>query len=212
MRVRMATGRTTAGWLTAALVFMAGCDAKSGASGGSASPSASGKGAATNASATSAAATNTAVPTVPAAALDVGLQFRNYDELQTLIASKKGKVVVVDVWSTNCQPCMDAFPGLVNLHKKYGPEKVACISLCADYSGLGKPEEFAKEPLKFLKEQGATFDNLYSTEADEALYKKLGIPSVPSILVYDTEGKLAKKWEAETPYTVVEEVVKPLVN
>lgn len=202
MRVRMATG-----WMTATLVFLAGCETKNGSATGSAATGASAKPSATNA-----AATNAAVPTVPAAALDVGLQFRNYDELQTLIASKKGKVVVVDVWSTNCQPCMDAFPGLVNLHKKYGPEKVACISLCADYSGLGKPEEFAKEPLKFLKEQGATFDNLYSTEADEALYKKLGIPSVPSILVYDTEGKLAKKWEAETPYTVVEEVVKPLVK
>ena len=202
MRVRTATG-----WMMATLVFLAGCENKNGSATGSAATGASAK-----ASATNAAATNAAVPTVPAAALDVGLQFRNYHELQTLIASKKGKVVVVDVWSTNCQPCMDAFPGLVNLHKKYGPEKVACISLCADYSGLGKPEEFAKEPLKFLKEQGATFDNLYSTEADEALYKKLGIPSVPSILVYDTEGKLAKKWEAETPYTVVEEVVKPLVK
>lgn len=203
MRVRTATG-----WTMATLVFLAGCESKSGSATGSAATGVSAKASTTNAAAT----TTAAVPTVPAAALDVGLQFRNYDELQTLIASKKGKVVVVDVWSTNCQPCMDAFPGLVNLHKKYGPEKVACISLCADYSGLGKPEEFAKEPLKFLKEQGATFDNLYSTEADEALYKKLGIPSVPSILVYDAEGKLAKKWEAETPYTVVEEVVKPLVK
>lgn len=142
----------------------------------------------------------------------VKLELKDYDGLQALIASKKGKVVVVDVWSTYCDPCMKEFPGLVGLHKKYGPEKVACISMCTNYSGIGKPDDELAEPLKFLEKQGATFDNLLSTDADEALYKKLKIGSVPCIFVYDADGKLAKLFDKETTYSEVEKVVAPLVK
>lgn len=148
----------------------------------------------------------------PPAPTEVKLVLKSYDELQALIASKKGKVVIVDAWSTYCPPCMEAFPGLVALHKKYGADKLACISLCTNYSGLGKPEDEIEGPLEFLKQQGATFDNLLSTDADEALYKKLKIPSVPCIFVYDQEGKNVKTFTTETKYSVVEEVVKPLLK
>jgi thiol-disulfide isomerase/thioredoxin len=151
-------------------------------------------------------------PTAPEAAGEVKLVLKDYDALQALIASKKGKVVVVDVWSTYCDPCMKEFPGLVGLHKKYGLEKVACISMCTNYSGIGKPEDELAEPLKFLQKQGATFDNLLSTDADEALYKKLKIGSVPCIFVYDADGKLAKLFDKETTYAEVEKVVTPLVK
>ncbi len=50
---------------------------------------------------------------------DVRLQTLDYDGLQKLIASKQGKVVVLDVWSTGCPPCMKSFPDLVALQRKY---------------------------------------------------------------------------------------------
>jgi thiol-disulfide isomerase/thioredoxin len=151
-------------------------------------------------------------PAAKPATAAVTLQFKNYDELQQLITSKKGKIVVVDAWSTYCEPCMKEFPGLVAMHKKYGPEKVACISLCANYSGLGKAEEEADEPLKFLKAQGATFDNLLSTDADTKLYEKLKIASVPTIFVYGADGKLAKTFDGEPKYSDVEAFVATLVK
>ncbi len=39
------------------------------------------------------------------------------------IAKLKGKLVVVDVWSTGCPPCMKEYPKLVELSKKSGPTK-----------------------------------------------------------------------------------------
>lgn len=196
MRVRM---------LAAVMVLLAGCDA---ASKGGAAPAGSGTSAGATTKTEVAAAPNAA----PAAAGEVTLVVKDYDGLQALIASKKGKVVVVDAWSTYCDPCMKEFPGLVGLHKKYGPEKVACISMCTNYSGIGKPEDEIAEPLAFLKKQGATFDNLLSSDADEALYKKLKIASIPCIFVYDADGKLAKLFDKETTYVEVEKVVAPLVK
>lgn len=187
-------------WMLAAVLLLAGCEGtKSGTSGGGTAPA--------SGSAPRVAAAPAAEP-----AADVKLVIKDYDGLQQLIASKKGKVVVVDAWSTYCDPCMKEFPGLVGLHKKYGPEKVACISMCTNYAGIGKPEDELAEPLAFLKKQGATFDNLLSSDADEALYKKLKIASIPCIFVYDADGKLAKLFDKETTYAEVEKVVQPLVK
>ena len=143
---------------------------------------------------------------------DVQLAIKNHDQLMALIASKRGKVVVVDVWSTFCDPCIKEFPGLVRMHKKHGPEKIACVSLCVNFSGVGKPEDEIDEPLKFLQAQGAAFDNVLSSEPDEALYKKLKIASVPAILVFGPDGKLLKAFENEVKYSEVEAFVGPLLG
>lgn len=127
----------------------------------------------------------------------VQVKLLNYDQLQELIASHKGKVVVMDCWSTSCEPCVKEFPNLVAIHKKYGPEKVACISLSFDYEGLGKPEDVMPVVQEFLQKQGATFDNVLGTEDSETLYKKMELASVPAVYVYDRDGKLAKRFDNE---------------
>lgn len=143
---------------------------------------------------------------------EVTLVPMKFDKLQELLASKRGKIVVLDAWSTYCEPCMKEFPGLVALHKKYGPDKVACVSLCANFSGIGDVNDEIKEPLAFLKAQNATFDNILSADPDTKLYANLKIASVPTIFVYDGEGKLLKTFEGEPKYADVEKFVAPLVK
>lgn len=183
------------------VALFVGCEsAKPGGGGGSAG------GLATAGSAPTAAGT----PAKPAG--EVKLDLKNVEETQKLIASKKGKVVVMDAWSTYCDPCMEAFPGLVGLHKKYGPDKIACISFCMNYVGLGKVEDEIDPVIGFLRTQGATFDNILSTDADEVVNKKLNIKSVPAIFIYDRDGKLVKLINEETTYAEVEKVVTPLIQ
>jgi thiol-disulfide isomerase/thioredoxin len=129
---------------------------------------------------------------------DVRLKTLDYDGLQKLIASKQGKVVVLDVWSTGCPPCMKSFPDLVALQRKIGPERLACVSLSLDYEGIGKPEDVAPAVLEFLRKQQATFDNILSSEEPEAIDKKLGIASIPAVFVYDRSGTLRKKFVGES--------------
>ncbi len=142
----------------------------------------------------------------------VKLDLKSVEQLKELIASKKGKVVVVDAWSTYCDPCMKEFPGLVGLHKKYGPEKIACISFCMNYVGLGKVEDEIEPVIEFLRKQGATFDNILSTDEDSVVNKKLDIKSVPAIFIYDRDGKLVKLINTETTYAEVEKIVAPLMQ
>ena len=131
----------------------------------------------------------------------IKVQYAGYDGVQELIKSHAGKVVVMDCWSTWCEPCVKEFPGLVKLHEKYGADKVACISLCFDYEGLKneKPQDYEEPVLNFLREQRAAFDNVIASETSEELYQKFGFPSVPTVFVYDRQGELAKRFENKDP-------------
>ena len=127
---------------------------------------------------------------------EIKLQTLSWEETQKLIASKKGKIVVVDAWSTSCVPCIKEFPNLVALHQSHAAD-VACVSLNLDYIGLkSKPPEFYRERVtKFLTKHKATFDNVLCSEEIEAVCEKLGVPSIPAVLVYDRTGKLVKTFD-----------------
>lgn len=127
---------------------------------------------------------------------EVKLQILDWEATQKLIAAKKGKIVVVDAWSTSCVPCIKEFPNLVALQKSHAKD-VVCISLNLDYIGLkAKPPKFYEERvLAFLTKQQATFDNVLCSEEAEVMFEKLGIPSIPAVFVYGRDGKLAKTFD-----------------
>ncbi len=135
----------------------------------------------------------------PTAESTVQLKILDFAELQRLIASHRGQVVVVDAWSTSCPPCVRDFPHLVALHRKYAAEGLACVSLSFDFEGTGKPEDAAPPVLDFLRKQGATFDNVLSSEKPEDMYTKLDFASVPEVFIYDRQGKLRERVQESPP-------------
>lgn len=126
---------------------------------------------------------------------EIPLKILSWEEIQQLIASKKGKVVVVDVWSTWCEPCKREFPNLVELQKKYG-DRIACISISVDYIGLPNqpPESYREAVLDFLKKVDARLENVLSKATDEQVFRHLEISSIPAVLVYNQDGALVKKF------------------
>lgn len=140
----------------------------------------------------------------------------DYDAIVKLIDSKRGKVVVMDCWSTWCQPCMKEFHNLVELHQQYGPDKLACISLSFNYEGAKRetPEEHRDEVLAFLRKEGAAFDNVIASVPAEDLYKllKFKTASVPAVFVYDQQGQLARQFSGEVSYDDVRKQVAELLE
>ena len=78
-----------------------------------------------------------------AAGAGVTLQLLDWDGIQRLLASHRGKVVVLDCWSTSCEPCKREFPNLVALGEKHSRDDLARVSLSFDYEGIGRPEDIA---------------------------------------------------------------------
>ena len=143
----------------------------------------------------------------------VELKQLDWDGLQKLIASKKGKIIVLDAWSTSCVPCKKEFPNLVALHQRLG-KQVACISVSCDYTGAkSKPPKFYEERvLKFLETQKATFDNVLATVPSDEMFEKLEIPAIPAVFVYGRDGKLVKLFDNSNAKTEAEEFTYADVN
>lgn len=129
----------------------------------------------------------------------VSLKIMNWEETQNIVKKHHGKIVVMDVWSTSCDPCMKEFPSLVKLHKTNGKD-VACISVSTDYTGSkNKPPEYYRERvLKFLQEQEARFDNILLNVPSDELFEKIELASIPAVYVYGRDGKLVKRFDSES--------------
>jgi thiol-disulfide isomerase/thioredoxin len=150
-----------------------------------------------NATAEQPAAAKSAQSPPAEAAPAVELTTLDYDGILRLVESKRGKVVVMDAWSTSCAPCIQEFPKLVALHERYGPRGVACISLSFDYDGesVVRMEVIRERVLDFLCKQRAAFDNVISSEESDDLYRKFHLASIPAVFVYDRQGKLRERFD-----------------
>lgn len=123
---------------------------------------------------------------------EVELTVADLAKLSEIVKSHAGKVVVVDVWSTSCAPCMREFPHLVALSHT-DSDKLACISLNVDYIGLKSkpPESYLGKVQEFLQQQQADqVTNLLSAATDEAVLSEFQLVSIPAILIYSADGTL----------------------
>jgi thiol-disulfide isomerase/thioredoxin len=86
----------------------------------------------------------------------ISLQIADVPQLREQLKNLTGKVVVVDIWSTSCLPCMREFPNLVQLSQRY-PDQITCVSFNVDYIGMKSktPESYTDKVEKFLREQSA---------------------------------------------------------
>lgn len=138
-------------------------------------------------------------PTCSGAAVepDVQLHPQSWEELQSSLKQYAGKVVVIDFWSTSCEPCLREFPHLVALQKEHG-QRIVGISVNCDYIGLKKkPPEFYTErvtkTLTGLKAHGLV--NVLCTLPSDDLFVALNIDSIPAVFVYGRDGKLAHRFD-----------------
>jgi len=111
------------------------------------------------------------------------------DAIDRAVRERKGSVVLVDFWATWCGPCVERFPHLVRLHKKYADLGLVCVSVSVD-----NPEQ--RERVQgFLDRQGATFPNFLAADANDAegrrkLGERFGLGrGIPFMAVFDRDGR-----------------------
>ncbi len=149
---------------------------------------------------------------------EVTTKVMDYQGIQMLVESYRGKVVIVDYWSTDCPPCIKELPGLVDIHNQYPGSEVKCITVSLDYIGLADegPETYQDDVMPILQFVGATFDNIIAADDSETMLKKLDLAAPPAVMVYGKDGKLAKRFDNEEAaseeegFTYLDDI-KPLV-
>ena len=127
---------------------------------------------------------------------EVPLELGDWRRVEALVQEHPGRIVVVDLWSNSCLPCMQEFPEFVSLQKRF-PETVVCISFNCDYFG-GKrhpPESFRPQVEKFLTKHQAHFPNILNNVSSDEFFPSIELASIPATYVFDQEGKVAKRFD-----------------
>ena len=126
----------------------------------------------------------------------ISLKEGTWKDVVDLIAKHPGKIVVVDIWSTSCLPCMQEFPELVKLQKKF-PKEVVCVGFNIDYIGIKSkpPEYYRARAEKFLQKREAAFPNFLSSKDSIEIFDELNLNSIPAVLVFGEDGKLGKRFD-----------------
>ena len=127
-------------------------------------------------------------PPPPVTAKPVELKEVTIAELETEIASYKGKVVLIDVWFLGCRPCKEKMPQFVELHRELGPEGLVCMTLDVYEEELKSKDKV----LDFLKQKGA--DTLNFIVRDEVAkrdvwQRKYDADATPAYVAFDRSGK-----------------------
>lgn len=130
---------------------------------------------------------------------EVKLVSLKYDAFQAKLTDAKKnnfKYTLVDAWASNCGPCKENFPHLIQLNKKYGSKGLQVISLSLDDTSNPKDVEAARE---FLTKKKATFLNVLLDEEFGVGYDKLNINAIPAVFLFGPDGKEVKRFTMDDP-------------
>ena len=93
----------------------------------------------------------------------------------------KGKVVVVDFWSTWCPPCRAEIPGYTELQRKYGKDGFMIVGISLDQAGPEVVKSFADK-------HGINYQLVMGDEKVVAAFG--GVEGIPTTFLIDRAGQI----------------------
>jgi cytochrome c biogenesis protein CcmG/thiol:disulfide interchange protein DsbE len=117
------------------------------------------------------------------------------------LADYKGKVVLVNIWGTWCEPCRNEMPKLDKLYRS---------SRERGFVVLGISDETVEKQRAFLREVPVTYPLLTVSPGVPAFYRE--IAKYPAIFLIDREGKLQPAPNESEGFGKVEEAVGHLLD
>ncbi|MEU5973758.1 TlpA disulfide reductase family protein [Streptomyces sp. NPDC047315] len=106
------------------------------------------------------------------------------------VADLKGKVVVLNVWGSWCEPCRAEAPAFAKVSKETKDQGV-------EFVGLNTRDVTKKDAIDFEKEYGVPYPSLYDPAGKLIIS---GFPkgtlhpqAIPSTIVVDRDGKVAAR-------------------
>ena len=114
-----------------------------------------------------------------------------------LIQANKGNVVLVNFWATWCAPCRAEMPKVAKMAESLKAKGLVVLAISAD-----DPEQEA-DALKFLRQSGVALPSYVKRANDDDKFISGVDPkwsgALPSMFLYDKNGKRVKSWIGETP-------------
>jgi thiol-disulfide isomerase/thioredoxin len=133
----------------------------------------------------------------------------NEASLAKLVATHKGKIVLVDFWATWCVPCRAEMPQLVQLSAKLRAKGFDLITVSAD------APESETAALKVLAQNAVAAPYyLKKVDDDDKFYNSVDTKwsgEMPAMFIYDRTGKRVRSFLGETPMKDIEAAIQKLL-
>jgi cytochrome c biogenesis protein CcmG/thiol:disulfide interchange protein DsbE len=118
------------------------------------------------------------------------------------LAEQKGKVVVLNVWASWCDPCQSEMPLLQRTHDRIAPQGGMVLGI--------DTQDSPDNALKFLREKRITFPSL--RDRDREYGRKLGVAAYPETFLIDRGGRIAALKRGPVTQEWLDEELQPLLK
>jgi len=128
---------------------------------------------------------------------------------QKLIASAKGKVLLVNFWATWCEPCRAEMPALAKLAASFRARGFQFATVSAD-----EPEDEAAAR-QFLRKSGVQGPAYLKRVKDDDAFIRSVDPkwsgALPALILFDGAGRKARAFIGETDLKALEAAIRELL-
>lgn len=118
------------------------------------------------------------------------------------LSDYKGKVVIINFWTTWCGPCRYEIPDLVQLYEKYNQDLIV-LGISLDYDGPAVVPQFEE------RIGGVNYPLLYGNNNISNLYG--GVTGVPTTFIIDRNMQVFKKYLGYRSPEVIEKDINELI-
>ena len=118
------------------------------------------------------------------------------------LSDYKGKVVIINFWTTWCGPCRYEIPDLVQLYDKYNQDLIV-LGISLDYDGPAVVPQFEE------RIGGVNYPLLYGNNNISNLYG--GVTGVPTTFIIDRNMQVFKKYLGYRSPEVIEKDINELI-
>ena len=104
---------------------------------------------------------------------------------QKSLADYEGKVLLINVWATWCEPCRVEMPSIEKLHREFASQGLAVVAISID-------DASAEQRIRdFVKELGLTFEVLH--DPGQVTTRNYQIVAYPETFVVARDGTIRRK-------------------
>jgi len=118
------------------------------------------------------------------------------------LSDHRGQIVVVNFWATWCGPCQEETPGLIRTARRYSDKPVAFVGVAMD-------DDAATAVPPFLREYRIPYPVVLP---DSSLTMAENIDSLPTTVLLDRHGRIAKTWIGEVDENTLQTVIDELLR
>jgi len=121
------------------------------------------------------------------------------------LADYEGKVVLLNVWATWCEPCRVEMPSIEKLHGEFGPRGLAVVAISVDDPGA------EQRILDFAKELKLSFEILHDPR--QVTTRNYQITGYPETFIIARDGTIRRKligaadWSSDANRALVRELL-----